>query len=238
MLSIEAKLLAPKDDEMTEQVEGLSGEVLEQARRLGLASQTPSTGASTLRDSEVRKILKRSSELVRGAGALGRDNNPVALGVVFRTVIESLILLLWVVQSEENATHQAGAGLAEFARIAKINIQEKNLKVMTREGGVESGAEFLQSEVFQGLKRSKNIVDMAKEAGVQFLYDVLYRIQSMSTHGHEIDEELDDSKKLLIDLEAIASISVAIGHVGVRWLLNRERTDNKTLGKLLGLNDK
>lgn len=223
---------------MNDRVEASAGAVIEQARRLALIVSVEGAGAATVRDSVVHKIALRCSELVRGAGTLGRENNSVALGVVFRTVIESLILLLWVVQSEENAKHQECAGLAEFARIAKINILEKNLKVMTREGGVESGEELLQSEVFQGLQKSKNVVDMAKEAGVQFIYDVLYRFQSMSTHGHELGDNLDNNSKIIIDLEAIAAISVTIGHVGVRWLLNRERTDNKTLAQLLGLDEK
>lgn len=219
-------------------IETVATDIVEQAKRLAQVGKLEAAGAATVRDGEVRKIALRTSELIRGAASLGRERNAVALGVVFRTVIESLIVLLWVEVSDENAAHQAGAGLAEFARVAKINIQEKNLKVRKIDTGEESSDELLKSPVFQGLKKSKSIVEMAKEADVSFLYNVLYRIMSMSTHGHNVDEDIDDNEKIWIELQAVAAISQAVGHVAVRWLVNRERTNNKTLAQLLGLDDK
>lgn len=219
-------------------IESIAADVLEQAKRLAAVAEMEGNGAPQLRDDEVRTIVARCSELVRGAGTLGASRNAVALGVVLRTVIESLILLLWVEVSEENAKHQAGAGLAKFARIAKINIQAKNLRVMSSTSGEDVAEDFLNTPVFKNRQKSKNVVDMAKEAGVLYLYDVLYRFQSMSTHGHSFEKEnqgKDIEEKLEADLKAVASIAQAIGHVAVRWLLGRERTDNKTLSEIFGL---
>lgn len=223
---------------MNEEIEVIAARIVEHAKRLAQVGVMQGEGVETTRDGEVRKIALRSSELVRGAATLGRERNAVALGVVFRTVIESMILLLWVEVSEENAKHQEGAGLAEFARITKINIQEKYLKVKIVDTGEDGGSDLLKSEIFQDLKKSKNVEMMAKEAGVSFLYNVLYRFGSLSTHGHSMDEDISDNEKIIVELQAVASMSVAIGHVAVRWLINRERTDNETLGKLFGFDDR
>lgn len=56
---------------------------------------------------EVKQIVGRCAELVRGASALGAQGNSVALAVIGRTMVESLILILWVCVSEENAIHQS-----------------------------------------------------------------------------------------------------------------------------------
>jgi hypothetical protein len=215
-------------------VKGLSGH----AERLAFTATIDGTGASCARDDQVRKILARSAELIRGVSALGRERNSVALGVLARTIIESLILLLWVEISEENALHQRNAGLAELKRVARVNLERGTLKVWNRKTGEDATADFLRSGRFKDLQKSRKIADLAKEAGVEHLYDVLYRFQSMSTHGHDIGKDDNGIEALvMIDLQAIGALSMAIGHTGLRWLMHRQRTGNETLRELLGLGE-
>lgn len=223
------------DSAREQKLEDLARGLSDHAERLAFAVTIDATDAPCTRDDEVRKILARSAELIRGASALGRDRNSVALGVLARTIVESLILLLWVEISEENALHQSNAALAELKRVARINLERGTLKVWNRKTGEDATADFLRSDRFKDLQKSRKIVDLAKEAGVGNLYDVLYRFQSMSTHGHEIGKGDNVEALVIMDLQAIGALSMAIGHVGLRWLIHRQRTDNETLRKLLGL---
>jgi hypothetical protein len=208
------------------------------AERLEFTATVDGAGAKLIRDSEVRKILRRSAELVRGVAILGRAKNHAAIGLLARAIVESLVLLLWVEISEENAIHQSNAGLAELKRIARINLESGILKVWNRDTGQNATSDFLKSDTFKDLPKSKKITDQAKEADVQHIYDVLYRFLSMSTHGHDFGASPENAEeRTLGDLQAVGALSMAIGHVGLRWLLHRQRTDNESLRKILGLND-
>lgn len=221
-----------KEPKIDDYVEGLSGH----AARLAFTATIEGTGNEFARDVQVRKILARSAELVRGASVLGKERNFTALGVLARTIVESLILLLWVEISEENALHQSNAGLAELKRVARVNLESGTLKIWNRETGEDATTEFLRSNTFKGRPKSRKIADLAKEAGVEHLYDAVYRFMSMSTHGHEIGTADQSSEALVItDLQAIGALSTAIGHAGLRWLMHRQRTDNETLRKILGI---
>lgn len=216
---------------------GYAKGLLKQATYLAAAADMDAGGAECARDVQVRKIMARVAELVRGASALGREPNAVALGVLSRTIIEALISLLWVEISEENAQHQAAAGLAEFKRVARVNLERGHLKIHKRDDGTDATAGFLDSNQFRNIPKSKKVFDMAKEAGVDHLYEVVYRFMSMATHGHELGDAAATEESVVIDMQAIGALGTAIGHAGVRWLIHRERTDNETLRKLLGIAD-
>lgn len=217
-------------------LEDLVKGVAKHAENLAVAAKADATGELYGRDDEVRKILGRCAELARGASALGKQRNSLALGVLSRTIVENLILLLWVEVSEDNARHQSKAALTELTRIARINLERGTLKVHNNKTGADATGDFLRSDRFKGLQKSKKIEDLAKEAGVEHLYDVVYRFQSMSTHGHEIGNDDHTAEAIvMIDLQAVGAMCMAIGHAGLRWLMHRERTDNETLRNLLGI---
>lgn len=216
---------------VSEYAEGLA----EHAARLAAAAALNVMGDPSDRDSEVKRILARNAELVRGAATLGHERNVVVLGVISRTIIESLITLLWVVRSEENAQHHAAAGKAEFKRVANLNMRRGALKILNRETGEDATDQFLDSDRCKNLLKPKRVIDMAQEAGVEELYEVFYRFMSMATHGHDLGANDKADVALIIEMQGIGAMSMAMGHAGVRWLLDRQHTDNKTLQKLLGL---
>ena len=210
----------------------------EHAKRLAVVATLEGKGEPCTRDVEVRKIAARCGELVRGASVLGAQGNGVALAVIGRTMVESLILVLWVCVSEENATHQSQAGLAEFTRVARINLEQGKLKIRSRETGADETADFLKSERFKKLPAPKKVIDQATEAGVEDLYQVFYRFMSLATHGHDmLGGEEDPEAGLTVDLQAIGAMCVAIGHVSMKWLLGRVRTDNEALREVLGIGE-
>ena len=210
--------------------------LVEHAERLAVVATWGGKGEACARDVEVKKIAGRCAELVRGASALGAQNNQVAVAVIGRTMVESLILILWVCVSEENAIHQSQAGLAEFTKAARINMQKGNLKIRDRESGEDATAEFLKTDRFQKLPKQKRVSELATEAGVEDLYDVFYRFKSLATHGHDMmGNEEDPELGLIVDLQAIGAMCKGVGHVGVKWLLGRVSTDNEALRQVLGI---
>lgn len=219
-------------------VEDYAHGLSEHAKRLAVVATVEGKGEPCARDVEVRKIAGRCAELVRGASALGLQRNSVALGVLGRTLVESLILLLWVEISEENALHQSQAGLTEFTRVAKINLERGSLRIRNRETGADATAEFLKDDRFKKLPAPKKVINQAAEAGVEDLYEVFYRFMSMATHGHDFSGDSEDPEAaLIVDLQAIGAMCMGIGHASMRWLLGRERTDNESLRQVLGIGE-
>lgn len=217
-------------------VQDYAHKLAEHAKRLETFSAVVGAGEPCARDVEVKKIAARCSELVRGASALGVQENGIALAVIGRTMVQSLILILWVCVSEENATHQSQAGLAEFTRVARINLEQGKLKIRNRETGEDATAEFLKTDKFKKVPLAKKVIDQAVEAGVEDLYQVFYRFMSLATHGHDmIDGEEDPAAGLMVDLQTIGVISVGVGFVAAKWLLCRTRTDGHSLRMVLGI---
>lgn len=221
---------------LTDLVDSMS----EQNRLLKAASAIAATGHADVRDEIIRQHLLRSAELVRGAAALGRDQNSACLGILARSLLETLISALWIVISTENAEAQQGAEVAELSRAFKINLQSGKAKVRNRHSGDDATAEFLETDRMKNISKRKSVADQAAEADVTDLYNIFYRFLSLETHSHSKMEspEEDDPQRLSIrHIQGIGAFSRAIGHVGVRWLLHRERTDNESLRGVLGLNN-
>lgn len=130
--------------------------------------------------------------------------------------------------SDENAIHQGKAGLAEFTRVARIDLEQGKLKIRSRETGADETADFLKSERFKKLLAPKKVIDQATEAGVEDLYQVIYRFMSLATHEHDmLGGDENPEAALIVDLQAIGAMCVAVGHVSMKWLLGRVRTDNE-----------
>jgi len=151
-------------------------------------------------------------------------------------MVESLILILWVCVSEDNAIQQSHAGLAEFTRVARINLEQGHLKIHNRENGEDATAEFLKTDRFKNLTKQKKVIDQATEAGVEDLCQVFYRFMSLATDGHDmIGNDEDPEAGLIVDLQAIGAMCKGVGNVGENWLLGRVRTDNEALRQVLGI---
>ena len=183
-------------------------------------------------DTPVRQMLERAGHLVRAAGALGDQENPTALSVLSRAILENLIVLLWVQVAEENPEFLKQSASTELARSARINFEKGKARVVNRLTGEDVTAEFLRSDLFKDLGKRASVQNRAREAGVEDLYTVFYRFMSLDTHGIDFMQ----GKNLAgVYLQCVGAFAATSGHVGVRWLVHRQRTDNETLRLLLGI---
>lgn len=222
------------------ELEQLSQSLRERAQMLAAAASVEASSSDSDTDTAVRQILSRAAELIRGAAALGKESNPVALAVVARAVLENLIMVLWVQVSEANASAHRQAAHAELARVARVNLKSGKARILNGETGHDATEAFLADERFNNLGKRPSVEARAKAAGVEDLYDVFYRALSLEMHGNNPEAHSgDDSDEVaVIHMQGIGALGTASGHAGVRWLMHRERTDNETLRALLGLQDK
>jgi hypothetical protein len=209
-----------------------------QAGSLIQASEMEVGGAPDARDEFTRQQLRRASELVKGAAALGAVENSACLGILSRSLLEQLITVLWGIRSVENAESQMGAGSAELSKALRMNLKAGTAKMLDRETGEDVTAKFLEEEQAKQTRRRKSIEDQAKEAEVQDLYTVFYRLLSLETHGHNETpaENAKASALCATHLQGIGAISKGIGQACVCWLIGREWPDNESLRDVLGLN--
>ena len=199
------------------------------------AATMESTRDAVETDTPVRHMLERAGHLVRAAAAVGDHENPAALGVLFRALLENLILLVWVQVSDENPGILKKAASTELARAARVNFEKGKARVVNRRTGDDLTAEFLRSDRFKNLGKRASIEERAREAGVEDLYTVFYRFMSLETHGLGLAQGSESQHIAVAYLQGIGALAASSGHVGVKWLKHRQRTDNETLRVLLGI---
>jgi hypothetical protein len=186
-------------------------------------------------DTAIQRILLRSAELLNGAASLGGDGNTTALEVIARTLLEDLISILWIQVDATHPDHMKQAATAEFVRMARVNLISGKARIVNRETGEDAATKLLAGDRFKNLPRRMSVEERAKQAGVEDLYNVFYRSFSMGVHGHGLGATDSSLKLTAILMQGVGAIALAIGHSGVRWLTHRERTDDTTLRRLLGL---
>ena len=209
----------------------------ERATVLRASAELEGTGAADPRDLRTRRFLERGSEIVRACAALGQMNNPTAIAILARAHLESLIQLLWVTLSEQNAVDLTESTSEELIRMAKVNMRSGKLSITNEHTGKDETASLLSDERMKTTRPRRSIEACAQAAGVSDLYNVFYRFMSLETHGHKLDGSSgkSDWELTAMHLQSIGGLTQALGHVGVRWLVHRQRPNNEELRGLLGL---
>lgn len=186
------------------------------------------------RDRYSRCILARTSDLVASCSLFVEGTNAVAGQIIMRSMIEDLIRILWATLDESNAEHLMVLGVDEVKRALRANLQSRAGRVMDREGNDRSEQLLRDSSLSASIKK-KTVETMAREAGAIDLYNAFYRFISLQTHGNLLDApSVTSPLEISAVLSGAGAISKATGHVGVRWLLRRERPNNNELHKVLG----
>lgn len=222
----------------TPPLEELVESLHKQVAMLLAASEVKASGQADLRDEIARQQLGRAAELVRGAAALGANQNATCLGILGRCLLEQLITILWAVRSIENAQSHQNSAKAELAKALKINLKAGKAKIKNRLTGADATAEFLETDQMKSIPKRKSVEELAREAEVSDLYTVFYRFMSLDTHGHhDAPKDSSDSISLCeMHLQGIGAISRAIGQACVWWFLHRSWPDNESIRNVLGLN--
>jgi hypothetical protein len=129
------------------------------------------------------KRLMSACENATGCVILARANLSVPLGVVVRSLFESMISTFWASLSDENTRRAIDSEVAELMRIMRNNLRDGRAQIVHKETGKIETATILDHPELKNAKSPKKLSDMATEAGLRSIYDQLYGFLSMLAHG-------------------------------------------------------
>jgi hypothetical protein len=119
-----------------------------------------------------------------GSAALRIVDLDVPFAILCRVVCEDFMSLYWTAQSRQNAQYYINRSLREVGKRATI-LMSRTIEDKKRKGQSVVG---LSVEPFQKMTpkiKPKTVADMARELGLEALYDHVYRATSLDIHGHQ-----------------------------------------------------
>ena len=210
-------------------------------RDLKLRSEVMAAGASmpAMNDANpeidrvMRQSLKTGSELMASCATLAFGPHELAVNILIRSLIELGLKAHWATLSTENAKHLLASSKEQAKAIFMVNAGTGIAKIRDKDGN-DLTSEFVESGRAKRGQKQLSVELMAKQCGLQDIYNIFYRFQSMHTHGNETSGESSATRPET--LCCVGAFSMFLGHVGVRWLVSRRRPDNEEIRDLLGLN--
>jgi urease gamma subunit len=119
-----------------------------------------------------------------GSAALRVLDLDVPFAILCRVLCEDFISLYWVAQSAQNAEYYTKRSLREMGKRATILIS-RFIEDKKRKGQSVVGVSVEPFQKMTPKMKSKTLADMAKEVGLEALYDHVYRGTSSDVHGHQ-----------------------------------------------------
>jgi hypothetical protein len=155
-------------------------------------------------------FLNRAAQV--GEACSRAHDLPTPLFVLMRVLCEDLILLFWISLSEQNAAEYAKLPISEVARIARINLERGRAQIRHCQTG-ENATEKLLPGLRELEKKGGRVEQIAKDAGLHAVYDLLYRFGSLELHGKSFGLPDQDDERLPAALCAINALMAAITQI-------------------------
>jgi hypothetical protein len=118
-----------------------------------------------------------------GESAFRTRDLPVPLDSLMRILCDDLIRLFWVSQSEANASEHVKTTVSQWVKIARVNIEKGYAQVTHKTTGKNVNAEVLPKMAATTVK-GKTIEQIADECGLERVYNIPFRLGSLSVHGN------------------------------------------------------
>lgn len=199
------------------------------------ASDMPASDGHPHRDAYARFMLSRTGSLAGSCALLREPAHLIAAQILLRTVVEDLIRLLWALHSEDRAQELNESGTAQLKVMLTANLQAGSAKVRDKTGR-DLSKEVLQSGVLKRKFKTRKIEELAKDAGAEGLYNMLYRFLSTTVHGNPMDNQsIRDANDVAAVMSGLGALAKAIGHSAILWLQERKQPDRETLLRLIGV---
>ena len=184
-------------------------------------------------DAVVRQSLNSCSQLMASCASLALGPHELAVNVLKRSIIEMALKLHWATLSPGNAGYLLAAPREQAKAIFRANAETGKAKIVDKDGK-DLTAAFIAEGGASKAHKPISVEAIAKQAGLQDLYNVFYRFQSSYTHGIKLSEGGAETTR--VSLVGLGAFGMLLGHIGVRWLVDRSRPDNEEIRSLLGLN--
>jgi hypothetical protein len=196
----------------------------------------------TKQDEVLLHFIERAEQFV-GASITAKDY-PLSLSVISRILCEDFFLVVWIAESEKNALEYEAGVLSEVAKMMEVNLAAGRSVIQNKTTKTPVSAKFMDEELLPKLRSLKapraRIEALAKGAGLQRVYDILYRGTSLEVHGNtfgfwpSIDGHNFTADIPLSSIAAVAKCLIAVIAFPRRSVPTRELLTILGLEKLKG----
>jgi hypothetical protein len=131
--------------------------------------------------------LQIAADNAVGCAMLAEADLAAPLAIVARSLLEGLFVTYWALVSDENARTVLLSFRNEQARILRNLLRKQRGMVRSKTTGENVTDELLAGPLFGDAKRRLVVFDVAKEDGLEKLYDVFYPFLSMLAHGTAVE---------------------------------------------------
>jgi hypothetical protein len=139
-------------------------------------------------------LIEEATTIARGCVALSREDLALPMLVLCRVLLEVVIVSYWISKSEENAEEYVTSLAKNHAKFLWVNADRGYVALKDRETGEDVTAKVL--EVLKEEKGSPPSVEhLAKETGLETLYDFGYRYLSVYPHVNTFQGDGDLDKQ-------------------------------------------
>jgi len=194
-----------------------------------------------LRENIVNFLFHRSIDLANGMLTVTEIPLIESSHVLARAMFEIIVQLSWVLVSDDNSRKFAEAHIADIRRNAKDNLRKGYATVTDGEAKVDITSECLTSDAVQNIPKLLTMKEMAKEAGLEPLYTMLYGVLSMFAHGLSyIPNPTNDMKNeeieiVSVNLELAVALLTSIHEISATWIIKRKRIPFDEVNAIKGL---
>lgn len=166
---------------------------------------------ATTQDAVLLHFIGRASQIAKAC--MFCSQLPTPLRILNRVLCEDLFLVFWVAISESNAQEYEGGGLSEIAKMMRVNLDSRRAVIRKKSSGEKATDEFMATEFMPKLKalgspRTK-IEQIAQQCGLQRVYDIVYRFDSLEVHANTFCLSPPDENALGLTA-ALSSISAIL----------------------------
>jgi hypothetical protein len=172
----------------------------------------------------LRHICEESVDIAKACVHVSDNDLPIAARVLDRALFERIVFGKWVAESEENADRFTNASLEEGVRQLRKYLDRGVGKIIRTSTGENVTEEFRNSHKFKEILRAPKFEDMAREAGMEDIYTMLYGPMSMLSHGNSfgLPRNRSGSEQHIV-LSSITAQLAALIAVCEAWY-SRQRT--------------
>lgn len=180
--------------------------------------------------------LMMAYENAVGAALLGKAGLSTPLIAVARALFESVIATYWASLNDRNAAEAVAAAKREIMRIMRFTVSRGRAKFVNKETGAIENARVMEHPTMKEARRPKQLAEMADEAGIRNVYDMLYGMLSLFAHGTaakmHMDAVLRRKAPIYESMSLVRSCVKAVALICTNQIEGR-KTDHSALESIL-----
>ena len=179
--------------------------------------------------------LRIASDNVAGCVILAEHDLASPLLIVGRSIVESLFVTYWATRNKENAETVLRRSCQETLRVARSQLQGTDpvAALIKKTTGQNVTNHVLEDPRIRKLDARLPVEQIAKECGLNKIYDTAYRIFSLLVHGNVENVLVNPPKVINASLEAVRCILAALHLIVGNYIREDRITGQDDILKLM-----